>query len=303
MARIDTRFSSSRRATPPGLPPGGTPYSGGVKTTQYTQSPAPVADPFNEQRYAGMYAAAQKADPYAQQRSGYLNQLQQMMQGGAAAFTPTDPSYAFRFGQGQQALESSLAAKGLLGAGRAGIELQEYGQQAASQEFQSQFDRLQQLAGMGDPAAAARLEQEAVEGRYRTYQPTMIPVAETSTEYGYGGGAGGGVGSGRAGSRSGASRTTGSAVADLLARVPTQYTKTRQFEKDLMAARAQDAASGFEALPGFGGRGGGGGADLSTYERNLAPSQQQRSIPRTPYNPMGGIQRMAALGSMVRGKR
>jgi hypothetical protein len=75
---------------------------------------------------------------------GYGQKLQTMMNG---SFSSDDPSYAWRFNQGQQAVERSAAARGLLGSGNAAIELQQYGQGAASQEYGSQFNRTLQALG------------------------------------------------------------------------------------------------------------------------------------------------------------
>jgi hypothetical protein len=78
----------------------------------------------------------------------YRDKLQAMSSNGAD-FATDDPSYAWRFQQGQQAAERSLASKGLLNSGNAAIELQQYGQGAASQEYGAQFTRmLQGLAGV-----------------------------------------------------------------------------------------------------------------------------------------------------------
>jgi hypothetical protein len=52
----------------------------------------------------------------------YQDQLQQMTMG---QFSPSDPSYQWRFDQGQLAAERSLASKGLLNSGNAAIELTE----------------------------------------------------------------------------------------------------------------------------------------------------------------------------------
>jgi hypothetical protein len=65
--------------------------------------------------------------------------LKQMMTG---TFSPSDPSYQFRLQQGQQAVERSAAAKGLLGSGNVLQELTQYGQGMASTEYQNQFTRL-----------------------------------------------------------------------------------------------------------------------------------------------------------------
>jgi hypothetical protein len=125
----------------------------------------------------------------------YRSKLQAMSEG---QFTPNDPSYQWRFEQGQQATERSLAAKGLLNSGNAAIELQNYGQQAASQEYGAQFDRmlkglagvsaqydtqqqrLMQMAGINlDPTSATRLgimAQEADTNRMSVNN--QIPIAK-----------------------------------------------------------------------------------------------------------------------------
>ena len=91
-----------------------------------------------------------------------LNKLE-----AASDYTPfgmdqfqADPGYAFRFSQGQKALERSAAARGGLISGNTGGALQQYGQGMASQEYQNAFNRyqtersarlnpLQSLAGVG----------------------------------------------------------------------------------------------------------------------------------------------------------
>lgn len=97
--------------------------------------------------------AASAADPFASQRPQYQNAMANLMQGN---FDINDPSYKFRFDQGQQALERSMAAKGFLGSGNMLTELQKYGQGMASQEYQNQYNRLLPLTGAttGSPAAA-----------------------------------------------------------------------------------------------------------------------------------------------------
>jgi len=82
----------------------------------------------------------------------YSSKLQQMMTG---EFSPDDPSYKWRFQQGQQALERSLAARGLLQSGNAAIELQQYGQGAASQEYGAQFQRMMGAMGQWDQSLSA----------------------------------------------------------------------------------------------------------------------------------------------------
>jgi hypothetical protein len=132
----------------------------------------------------------------------YKDKLQQMSSG---EFNSNDPSYKWRFQQGQQAVERSLAAKGFLGSGNAAIELQQYGQGAASQEYGAQFDRmLKGLAGVSqqydsqqqrlmamaginlDPTSSAKLDLQQ-QGINNDYDVGMAKAAS-----GAGGGSGGG---------------------------------------------------------------------------------------------------------------
>lgn len=74
-----------------------------------------------------------------------------------------DPSYQFRLQQGSRNLAASAAARGGLLTGQGGVDLQNYGQQAASQEYGAAFDRfrtqkndlISQLAGISGLAAPA----------------------------------------------------------------------------------------------------------------------------------------------------
>jgi hypothetical protein len=64
-----------------------------------------------------------------------------------------DPSYGFRFAEGQKALERSAAAKGTILTGGTLKALAAYGQGLASTEFGNIFNRNYQLAGLGLNAA------------------------------------------------------------------------------------------------------------------------------------------------------
>jgi len=79
-----------------------------------------------------------------------------------------DPSYQFRFGQGQKALERQLAASGKYLSPNASQALQQYGQDMGSQEYQSAynrfnndqnnlFSRLATLSGYGQNAAGSNV--------------------------------------------------------------------------------------------------------------------------------------------------
>jgi len=108
-------------------------------------------------------SAVGAADPFAAQRGQYQQSLQQLMQGN---FTPTDPSYKFRFDQGLEAVNRGAAASGMLNSGNRLAELMSYGQNLASTEYGNQFQRLALLSGaeIGSPATAAGLIQSNLAG-------------------------------------------------------------------------------------------------------------------------------------------
>lgn len=110
-------------------------------------------------------------EPYMGAGAGATNQLAALFApGGEYTRQPTyeelqmDPGYAFRFNEGQRALERSAAARGGLLSGGTGKALARYGQEAGSQEYQNAYARfmanraaatqgLQNLAGLGAGAA------------------------------------------------------------------------------------------------------------------------------------------------------
>lgn len=98
--------------------------------------------------------AGKLADPWMENRTQYIDKLNQLMK-NPEAFR-RDPAYLHRVEQGQRAIESSGAARGMLGSGALGVELMRYGQGEAAQEYQAQFDRLARLSGLdvSNPAAA-----------------------------------------------------------------------------------------------------------------------------------------------------
>ena len=84
-------------------------------------------------------------------------------------------AYKFRVGQGQEALQRSLGAKGLLNSGNRLMELTKYGQDMGSQEYDAQYGRLGSLLGnysqgyLGDKNAnTSRFSAEA--GAWNTAQ-------------------------------------------------------------------------------------------------------------------------------------
>ena len=66
------------------------------------------------------------------------------------------PGYQFRFDEGMRAVDHSAGARGDLFSGRTGRALQDYGQGIASQEYGNYYNRMAQLAGWGQNAAAGQ---------------------------------------------------------------------------------------------------------------------------------------------------
>jgi hypothetical protein len=67
----------------------------------------------------------------------------------------TSPGYQFRLDQGNQAVQRSAAARGLLGSGAAVKAIDRYSQGLASSEYGAFSDRLAQIAGFGQNATNA----------------------------------------------------------------------------------------------------------------------------------------------------
>ena len=129
-----------------GVPSGITNSGGSTAAAPVARTPTPQETA--NTKYMPQLDAQMAKDP----SSGYADQLKTLMTG---QFSPNDPSYAWRFQQGQQAVERSAAAKGLLQSGNAAIELQQYGQGMASQEYGAQFNRTLSAMGASESAFQA----------------------------------------------------------------------------------------------------------------------------------------------------
>ena len=139
-------------------------------------------DAANQQFESTKYASDQQREMFDQMRKdqqGYMDAgstaLKQLMggMGNDGQFMKTfngqdiynDPSYKFRLNQGLDAVQSGAASQGGLLSGATQKALSDYGQNFASQEYQNaynrfnadqtnQFNRLANLVGMGQSAAA-----------------------------------------------------------------------------------------------------------------------------------------------------
>ena len=74
----------------------------------------------------------------------YENRLKSLMENPNSI--QNSGAYRFAFDQGQQAIERSAAAKGMLNSGNILAELARYGQGMASQQYDKEADRLGQFA-------------------------------------------------------------------------------------------------------------------------------------------------------------
>ena len=98
----------------------------------------------------------QRQQPFLAGGTEDYNRLRALMTGGPGAaqqFLQMDPGYGFRLSEGMKALERGAAARGGLLSGNMLRGAQRYGQDLASQEFGSAYNRLAGLANIG-PAAA-----------------------------------------------------------------------------------------------------------------------------------------------------
>jgi hypothetical protein len=147
-------------------------YSRGQEMITGTAWPqADILQQRGERGGAEAVGAAREAntllDPYTRAGAEAVRSMSEMA-GPAKKFTmedlQLDPSYQFRLDQGQQALERSRAARGVLAGGGTAKALTRYAQGAASTEYAAAFDRfmrqqemrqksLSELTGYGSRAA------------------------------------------------------------------------------------------------------------------------------------------------------
>ena len=155
---------------------GGAAIAGGAMASSASKKAAKTqaasADRASEIQQENFEQTRKDLMPYKQAGDTSLSQLMgQMTPDGYFNQTYTgqdiysDPSYQFRLQQGQDAIQSSAAAKGGLLTGATLKALQNYGQDAASQEYgnaynrfnadqTNRYNRLSNLVGIGQNAAA-----------------------------------------------------------------------------------------------------------------------------------------------------
>ena len=143
----------------------------GKQAGKAARTQAKSADRASQIQQENFEQTRQDLAPYKQAGDSSLSQLMGQM-GDNGYFNQTytgqdiysDPSYQFRLQQGQDAIQSSAAAKGGLLTGATLKALQNYGQESASQEYSNaynrfnadqtnRYNRLSNLVGIGQNAA------------------------------------------------------------------------------------------------------------------------------------------------------
>jgi len=146
----------------PALIQGGLSVIGGIlgsrsaKKAAREQAKAQMAAIAEQQRQYDL--ARQDLSPYRQAGAAATTQFNRLL--GLSGAPPDfsefldSPDYQFALQQGQQALERSAAARGGLFSGNTGTALTEFGQGMAAQQLGNYTNRLMQLMGLGQSAAA-----------------------------------------------------------------------------------------------------------------------------------------------------
>ena len=100
--------------------------------------------------------AVQMADPFGPYRGQFANQLMALAQNPGSIVNT--PGYQFRLNSGLDAVNRQASTRGLLRSGNRLVDLMNYGQNFASQEYDREMNRLAQLAGanIGSPSSAAQ---------------------------------------------------------------------------------------------------------------------------------------------------
>lgn len=92
--------------------------------------------------------------PYLDTGTNALNQLSQLNSGNYSSFKES-PDYQWTQQQGLQGLDRSAAARGSLYSGGQQADVLNYSQGLASQQYNNYYNKIQNLAGMGQSAANA----------------------------------------------------------------------------------------------------------------------------------------------------
>lgn len=102
--------------------------------------------------------------PWREAGGKAIGSLSDMLQPG---YNYTEsPGYQFRFGEGQRAVESSAAARGMSMSGGTLKDLTRFGQGVAADDYNDQFQRTATVAGMGQQGVNATAQLGAAASQY-----------------------------------------------------------------------------------------------------------------------------------------
>jgi len=217
--------------------------------TAAAQSQLAATRETNAQQQAQYQQNVERMAPYTGAGVGALNQLTtglapggQFTQNFRPSDLTTDPSYAWRMQQGTQNLNASAAARGLLGSGQNLKDITDYGQNAASQEYQNAFNRYQTqqsnlynrisgLASLGENAAAG-VGNQGIQVAQNIGQNTMTGMSNANNYM-------------TSGATAGSAGTVGSAnaISNALSGGIGQWQTMQYLNK--FSPTAQTSASGF----------------------------------------------------------
>ena len=139
--------------------------------------------------------AVQMADPFGPYRGAFANQLMALAQNPGSIVNT--PGYQFRLNSGLDAVNRQASTRGLLRSGNRLVDLMNYGQNFASQEYDREMNRLAQLAGanVGSPSSAAQYNILAGNASNLGTRGLIGDISEILSRTAMGGGGTGMVGS------------------------------------------------------------------------------------------------------------
>lgn len=125
--------------------------------------------------------------PWLQAGGSALTQMQRLNAGDYSSFQAS-PDYQFAMQQGIQGLDRSAARGGNLFSGGHSADLMKFGQGLASQNYNTYYNRLAGLAGVGQTAAnnIGQFGQNAANSIGGAYQANGLARASTYDAYGQG---------------------------------------------------------------------------------------------------------------------
>lgn len=159
-----------------------------------------AAQAANETEWKMYQQGREDLEPWRKQGAQSLSQLARMMRPGTDMTTRfssqdfrADPGYQYRLQQGNQALNRSQAARGMLNSGAALKEAMKFGQGLASDEYQNAYNRWAQqnsdiynrLAGLANTGQQTSNQLAQLSGNYASQYGQNIGQAANARASAY----------------------------------------------------------------------------------------------------------------------